>query len=261
MRPDARDDAPLRRRPRDDEAARRHNTVGVVLIAIFAADDPLVLNGTYDTFGFKPNERRAYEKHHGHSPVLTQPPRSDTMRLFDVDQVGLYLDTYSPRKVTTGETEVKLLDLTLRLQPLTPELATALDPDLRALIFTLTAGEPKPKLRSLGWALPVPKQHIDVYLLPEMEPQMHLVDCEVRGLRVRREKGIDGFALVFDLSVGPLGERENEQILEWYTQQRFVTFVDAQPVLAFDGAEPPSEALPPPAPRRGRRPNGAEATP
>jgi hypothetical protein len=32
------------------------------MIQIFAPDDPLVLNGTYDVYGFKPRERRAYEK-------------------------------------------------------------------------------------------------------------------------------------------------------------------------------------------------------
>ena len=45
-------------------------------------------------------------------------------------------------------------DLTLRVQPLEPDMADALDPDLRPEIFQKN-GEPKPKVTSLGWHLEI----------------------------------------------------------------------------------------------------------
>ena len=56
------------------------------------------------------------------------------MRLFDEDRIGCYLDHIGHRveKASDGEPRA-MIDLTLRVQPFTPELAGAFDPDVRAL--------------------------------------------------------------------------------------------------------------------------------
>ena len=162
------------------------------------------------------------------------------MRLFDDDRIGCYLDHIDHRveKTKNGD-EVKMIDLTLRVQPFTPELAVSLDPDVRALLFNLSDGEPKSKIKALHLALPVSRQQLQVHLLPETADRAGraFLDVEISDPRARTEKGVDGFALVFYASFGPVGADELEYICEWLTQQRFVTFVPQQPVLDFAARE------------------------
>jgi len=196
-----------------------------------------------------PEERRASFAHH---TVLFPMLKGHTMRFFDVDRVGAYLDAVTLRLEKTKDTEHKVIDLTLRVQPFSADLANALHPEVRALLFTLTDGTPKPLLKSVELRIAdVPHQHIECALLPEDSiGAFTLRDAEVSDPRVRTEKGVDGYALIFYATIGPVGRDELEYVVNWYTQQRFVTFTEAQPVMDFDAADPPVESAPP---RRGRR--------
>ena len=173
------------------------------------------------------------------------------MRFFDDDDIGCYLDDIGHRVEKTKDgKELRMVDLTLRVQPFTAELAHALDGDVRALLFTLGDALPKDKIKAIHFALTVPRQALTVRLLPESDgAALLLSDAEISGLRARTEKGVDGFALVFYVSVGPIGARDLEYFVGWHTQQRFVTFHPQEPVLDFDHAPEPAAAPP----RRGRR--------
>lgn len=157
------------------------------------------------------------------------------MRLFDDDRIGCYLDHIDHRvEKTKGGEEVKMLDLTLRVQPFTADLAVSFDPDVRALLFTMSDGEPKPKIKSLEFALTIPRQLMKVHLLPESDvASQAFLDVEITQPRARTEKGVDGFALVLYASFGPCGADELEYVCEWLTQQRFVTFSAMQPGFDF----------------------------
>ena len=176
------------------------------------------------------------------------------MRLFDDDSVGCYLDDIGHRVEKTKDKENRMVDLTLRVQPFGAELAQALDPDVRALLFTEAL--PKNKIKAIHFALTVPRQAVTVRLVPGSDDAALLfTDVEITGLRARVEKGVDGYALVFYASLGPLGARELEYVCAWHTQQRFVTFHPQEPALDFaaareDGTAPPT---PPGGPRRVAR--------
>lgn len=175
------------------------------------------------------------------------------MRFFDEDRIGCYLDAVNLRLEKSKDGEQKVIDLTLRTQPFTPELAGALHPDVRALLFTMNSATPKPLLKAVALNLgAITKQHIDCHLLPTgIEGGFTLLDAEISDLRVRTEKGIDGYALIFYATVGPVGRDELEYVTAWYTQQRFLTFRESQSVLQFDNkAEGDTEAA---KPRRGRK--------
>lgn len=161
------------------------------------------------------------------------------MRFFDQDKVGCYLDGVNLRLEKTKDAEHKVIDLTLRVQPFSAELAAALHPDVRALLFTMNSATPKPLLKYVGLSLnDVPKQHLDCYLLPEDVDAgaFSLQHAEVTEPRVRTEKGVDGYALIFYATIGPVGRDELEYVTTWYTQQRFVTFREAQGTLALEAA-------------------------
>jgi hypothetical protein len=162
------------------------------------------------------------------------------MRLFDDDKIGCYLDDIGHRVEKTADgKEHKMIDLTLRVQPFTPELANALDPDVRALLFTLGDAAPKPLIKAIELRLPTPRQTLVVHLLPASEPgdpvaQIAFTDVEISGTRARTEKGVDGYGLVFYASFGPVSKEDLEYVCNWHTQQRFVTFVEREPSLDFE---------------------------
>lgn len=177
------------------------------------------------------------------------------MRLFDDDHIGCYLDDIGHRVEKTKDgKEIRMVDLTLRVQPLTVELAHALDEDVRALLFTLGDALPKDKIKAIHFALSVPRQAVSVRLVPEADDgALLLTDAEISGVRARVEKGVDGYALVFYVSVGPIGARDLEYFVGWHTQQRFLTFHPQEPVLDFSGADPSRVKAAPAATRRGGR--------
>jgi hypothetical protein len=179
------------------------------------------------------------------------------MRFFDDDKVGCYLDDIGHRVEKTKDgKELRMVDLTLRVQPLTVELAASLDPDVRALLFTMSDAMPKEKLKAIHFRLPVPRQALTVFSLPHDDVGLILIpDVEITDPRARTEKGVDGFGLVFYASFGPVGTRELELICAWHTEQRFVSFHPQEPALDFAGKSEPE--TPEPArrvPRRGRPP-------
>lgn len=199
---------------------------------IFAPTHPLVLNGTYDEEGYTPKERARERRHRQALHERT------AMRLFDEDGVGCYLDAIGHRvvKATNGIAEHKVVDLTLRVQPFTPELAVALDPDVRALLFSMTDATPKPKIRKLDFALTVPRQQLAIAAMPDLPERILFADCAVGRVRARTDKAADGFALVFTVSYGPASSRDLEYVTDWLMQQRFVTFQPQQPALDFAAA-------------------------
>jgi hypothetical protein len=269
---------------------------GRPMTRIYDSDHPLVRTGVYDEYGFKPGERARIEKQRAHAAKLAAQealrttnatgaapvPLGDsgdsgdsrainktliclnrkdtTMRLFDLDRVGCYLDAVGLRLEKTKDNETKVIDLTLRVQPFTPELAAALHPDVRALLFTMTEATPKPLLKGVELKLPnLEKQHLDVYLLPEDgQAQITLLHAEITDPRVRTEKGVDGYALVFYATIGPVGRDELEYVTNWYTQQRFLTFREAQAVMDFAG-KPEGETEQASPRRRGRATAEAQA--
>jgi len=172
------------------------------------------------------------------------------MRLFDTDRVGTYCDDIGHRveRSKDGE-EVKMVDLTLRVQPFTPELAVSFDPDVRALLFTMNDAQPKPKIKAMEFRVPVPRQMMAVCLLPADDEDgagvfgaRVFMDVEISAPRARTEKGVDGYGLVFYASFGPVSKDDLEFVCNWHTQQRFVTFTPQQPALDFAGAEESDEA-------------------
>jgi hypothetical protein len=228
---------------------------------IFDADDPLVLNGTYDQEGYTPKERRALARRASAAGGVISNnglERKTTMRLFDDDNVGCYLDHIGHKIDDIDGHEIKLVDLTLRLQPLTPELALSLDPDVRAYLFSLSDATPKSKLKAVHFRLPIPKQQLLIRMLPELAEQIVFCDCEITDVRARTQKNVDGWALVFHVLYGPASPRELEYVCEWLTQQRFITFQPQQPALDFAAKD--EADVPPSPPRRGRgRPRVVEA--
>lgn len=165
-----------------------------------------------------------------------------SQRLFDSEKVGIFLDGFGPRIEKRKGDEVKLLDLTLRVQPLTPALATTLAGDglIKKSLFKMTDSTPLPNLKSVSFDVHVPRQVLQIFAAPDTEVASIALDqVEISDLRARTEKGVDGWGLVFYASFGPVSKQELEFVQRWYTAQQFVTFSLADPTLDFESDEAP----------------------
>jgi hypothetical protein len=134
--------------------------------------------------------------------------------------------------------EVKVIDLTLRVQPFTAQLASALDPDyygfVKRHLFALGDGSPITDLKAAEFRSTSDRQLLTVFASPDTSKASIAFDqVKIGKVRARTEKGIDGWTLVIKASFGPVGRAELESVNAWYTEQRFVTFEEAEPSLEF----------------------------
>jgi hypothetical protein len=171
------------------------------------------------------------------------------MRLFDQDKIGCYLDGINHRvEKTTGGDQIKMIDLTLRVQPFTAELASALDLDAHAELFRLNDASQKEIVKAIEFAISVPNQRMMIYAVPDIpDASLVLHDAEISSVRARTQKDVDGYALIFYASVGPIEPDQLDYICRWHTEQRFITFEKQQAALDFD---PPADTPAPPPRRR-----------
>jgi len=166
-----------------------------------------------------------------------------SQRLFTVAKVGLFLDSYRTSIEKRRGEEVKVLQLTMRVQPFDAKLATAIDDgvgeesNVRATLFKLNHPDPKPHLDRVAFALGCPRQNLDVYASPDTaDARLRFEQVKISGTYARTEKGVNDYAFVFKGTFGPVSRAEQEFIHEWFLSQRFVTFEEAEPGL-FDDVE------------------------
>lgn len=180
------------------------------------------------------------------------------MHLFDVAKVPMFCDGIAHRleKRKTGD-EVKVVDLTLRIQPFTNELASTINQDeygaVKRMLFNLITGEANDDLRSVEFVATSDRQRLICFATPDTEvPSIAFDQVKVKKIRARTQKDVAGWALYVYVSFGPLGKSELEYVNDWYTKQRFVSFEEAEPSLDFedddltDADEKARHAAPPP---------------
>jgi hypothetical protein len=162
-------------------------------------------------------------------------------RLFSVPKVGLFCDTYKPGMEKRRGEEVAIVTLTLRVQPFDAKLATSIDDGLgddsgvRPGLFRLNNAEPKPHIKTLGFRLDCPRQRMIIFATPDTDGSRFAFDqVKISGTYARDQKDVAGFAFVFNASFGPVGRDELEFVHSWYRGQKFVTFEEAEPSIAFE---------------------------
>lgn len=172
-------------------------------------------------------------------------------RLFSAAKVGLFCDSITHATEKRKGDDVKIVTLTLRVQPFDAKLATALDEgiggesNVRPTLFKIGHPDPKPLLRRADFALGCARQNLHVFASTDTPTASILLDqVRISNTYARTEKGVAGFGFVLKASFGPLGRRELEYIQDWHLGQRFVTFDEAEPSLAFesDGEDEGTEA-------------------
>jgi len=176
------------------------------------------------------------------------------MELFTVGKIGCYLDAITHRldkRKGVGD-DVKIIDLKLRIQPFTAQMAAALDPSLyafvRRMLFRQGDGAPLTDYKAIEFKPPSDRdrQLLTVFASPDTtQASIAFHECKVGKLIARGQKNVDGWALIVRVNFGPVDKAELEYVNDWYTEQRFVTFKPAHPSLDFDAAAPRAPVDPP----------------
>jgi hypothetical protein len=171
------------------------------------------------------------------------------MKLFTVPKVPCCCDAVTHRLERRKDHEVKVVDLTLRVQPFTAQLAAALDPKeyafVKRYLFKQSDGSAIVDLKAAEFRLPNGRQKLSVFPASDIAtPSIVFDQVKVMKLRVRTQKNVDGWALVVKVSFGPASKQELEAVSGWYTEQRAVTFDEAEPSLEFDADEEEAEETP-----------------
>lgn len=170
-----------------------------------------------------------------------------SQNLFSVAKVQTFCDTIThSTEERRGET-VKIVELSLRVQPFDAKLATALDDGtkadagIRSLLFSLSTGDPKPHVRKVDVALGVPRQQMLIYASPDtVNESIALDQVKISSTYARTQKDISGYAFCFRASFGPLGKTELEFIQSWHLTNRFITFREAEKSLNFGDSDAPA---------------------
>jgi len=162
--------------------------------------------------------------------------------LFNVGKIGMFVDAVQlgVEKRRGGE-ETTVLKLTLRVDPFDAKLASAIDEGLggdsnvRASVFKLTDGSPKPHIERVAFNLDCPRQRMDIYASPDTDTSRLCFDqVKVSGCYVRAQKDSAALTAVITVAFGPFGRDEMEAAQAYFRSQMFVTWVEAEPSLAFD---------------------------
>jgi hypothetical protein len=163
-------------------------------------------------------------------------------RLFDVGKVGLTCDAVVHSTEKRKDGEVKVIVLTLRVQPFDAKLATALHPDVRTTLFKLSHPDPHPHLARVNFSLGVPRQALEIYATPETaKATMRLDHVKVTGIYARTEKGVTGYACVLKATFGPVSDKELGFVEAWRNGMKFVSFEEAEPSADFADDETPAD--------------------
>lgn len=162
--------------------------------------------------------------------------------MFETGKVGCFLDTITHSTENRRGDEVKVVVLTLRVDPFDVKLALSLDERVRATLFKLSHPDPQPHLRRADFALGIPRQNLNVFASPDTKKaSICLTQAAITGLYARTQKDANGYVLVFKASFGPVGREELAFIEDWRTSQKFVTFDEAEPSMDFDDPDDDDE--------------------
>ena len=161
-------------------------------------------------------------------------------RLFGVNKIGVFLDTFQPAIEKRRGESVNVINCTFRVQPFDAKLAGAIDDGLsdnsgvRSALFKLNNPEPKPHIERLNFGLSCPRQQLIVFASPDTdESRIAFNQVKISGVYARTQKDQAGYALVFHGTFGAVDRSELEYVMAWFRTQRFVTFEEAEESLDF----------------------------
>lgn len=163
------------------------------------------------------------------------------MQLFTAGKIPMYCEGITHRLEKRKDSEVKVVDLALKIEPFNAQLAAALDQDeygfVKRTLFKMNDGDPTTDLRAVEFRTPGDRQQLHCYASPDSPEASIMFDhVKVTRLRARCSKEATGWVFSVHVSFGPVDKTELEAVNEWYTGMKWVRFEEAEPSFAFQEA-------------------------
>ncbi len=161
------------------------------------------------------------------------------MNLFTVPKIPMHCEGITHRLEKRKSGETKIVELALKIEPFTPQLAAALDPAeyafVKRTLFKMGDGAtPVNDLRAVEFRPPLDRQKLLCFATVDTAMASICLDqVKVTKIRARQSKDAQGWVLYVHVSFGPVDKGELEYVNAFYAGQRWITFEEAEPSLDF----------------------------
>lgn len=148
---------------------------------------------------------------------------------FDTEHVPCYLDDLGHRvmKDKSGE-EIKVVDLTFRIEPMTPILAAELDDAIKGTLFRRNDAEINPHLKSVVFSFQPKPQEIVFRPDPMIaKASLELGEAKLTQFRARKPKDGNHWVFLFRATTAHLTGADLLYLQEALYKQHFLTFANA----------------------------------
>lgn len=161
------------------------------------------------------------------------------MKLFDTKEpVPLFCDTYKPAVEKRRGEEVKVIDIRLLVQPLTPELAAAFasgEYPIKSELFNASDGEMRPNVNLVGFDVAIPRQTLKIFATPEtVVHSATIAQAKIEKIKARVERGVNAWGLVLHAKFGPVDKSDLEFVHRWKGTQMWALTEESEPMLDED---------------------------
>lgn len=155
--------------------------------------------------------------------------------MFDTKHVPCYLEGMGHKTLKIGKDRYKGTMLTLRIDPLTPELAAELEA-VKGICFRRNDAEVNPHINAVHFTLKPRVQRFEVTGAEGVRPSVTIPEAKIAKVRVRKPSDGSQWVLVFQVVFAEVGATELLYLKDALFEQRLFTFQDAQGGL-FQDAE------------------------
>jgi hypothetical protein len=156
--------------------------------------------------------------------------------MFETACIPVYLDSMGYKQIKAGKDKFKGTKMTLRIDPLTPELAAELS-ETKRMLFRRDTAEANTEIDSVAFTYVPKPQAVEFYPDPAIaKASCTIAECKVGKFKVRKPKDGSQWVLTFQITFIDVTGDDMLYLKEALFEQRFLTFENAVPGL-FDEAE------------------------
>lgn len=156
--------------------------------------------------------------------------------MFETHNVPCYIESMGHKTIKIGKEKYKGTQLSLRVDPLTPELAAELE-SVKGICFRRNDAEVNPNIDAVSFTHKPKAQVIE--LRPDPSVAKHSVrieEAKISKIRVRKPSDGSQWVLVFKATFAEISGNDLMYLKEALFEQRFFTFANVQGGL-FEDAE------------------------
>lgn len=158
------------------------------------------------------------------------------MKLFETAKTGFTLESITHKTEKRRDGDEKVITLGCVVMPFDAKLATSMDDLVRGSLFKRSGNaDPHSHISAVDFRLPIERQDVDVYAAPDtVKASLRLIQVKASHVRAKLDPSTNLYTLKVRLTFGPASDKELAFVESWRGTQRFLTFEESQPDLAYE---------------------------